>query len=305
MDKVLDGAKLREWAENLWGKQRPEYYLEGSPELLSQYEGAKDEAFNAIRRLIQDQLHRLQVANPLATPEQHSELQAQREMLNGALQRLEDLYDCIVVDPTVPANVMGYYEPDKEIIGINPLILTYARSSTIYESIFHVLAHEVAHGALELYEESITEFLSTNVQGTPESQGFASGYGSLVDKIKEVYIGYTAEDILALVGSTDEETLSSFVIAMFDPEELAKLHGAVDQTDSLRQLILSKWDIIKFLFPRLVNSVIANSPDFNQEVGYGFQALWNCMSSHFEEKMKTFVTRYLDESQEDPLPMAA
>lgn len=180
-------------------------------------------------------------------------------MLKRIIRKINFKYPkTLKVDFAMPMHTAGYFSPESKFIAISPMFLLSASE----EEIAHVLIHEGTHAGIytngvEVQDEVLTETLAKKMMGEVygDTEAFISGYQDMVDEMKEFFGDLSYSELLEQVEKGDEKTFDN-ILDLIVIRPLLKSELTENLTwNSIEKTLYKKWNMIKRLFPRIINSM--------------------------------------------------
>lgn len=162
------------------------------------------------------------------------------------------------VDLRMPMFAAGYYALEEKYIAISPMFLMSATE----EEIAHVLIHEGIHagiytGGVEVRDEVLTETMAKKKMGEVygDEDAFISGYQGMVDEMHEFFGEMSYEEMAESIENGDEKTFDNILeLIVVRPLLKSELPENL-KWQKIEKELYKKWDMIKRLFPRILNSI--------------------------------------------------
>lgn len=174
----------------------------------------------------------------------------------------------LIVDLTMPMRVGGYFSPGSNIIAINPFLLLHGSENEIAHVLFHEGLHAGAYGP-QVLDESLTETLTKKkIQEVYGGSELKSGYDGLVKQANQFFGDLTYKELAKYIEDGDEDTLNNLL-------ELIVVKPLLDKSDlpnwhDVKKKLKTQWQILKRLFPRMMNSIGNKTSDLHEEAKLDF-----------------------------------
>jgi hypothetical protein len=185
---------------------------------------------------------------------------ARYELLRKVLNKIEfqAFHGKFIVDARLPISIGGYWNPENEVIAINPYFLLFGSEIEIAT----ILIHEGLHAGIftnniELPDESMTQLITQEIVNEKyNNKGMKTAYDGGVEELRNLFGNeITLEDLIRLASESDEETFNNILESILVGPSILEQNTDQLRWDQIEKNLSEKWEILIKLFPRLINSV--------------------------------------------------